>query len=126
MCGIIAGVSYRNILRVLSSGLKKVEYRGYDSCGIAMLENSKLTRYRTVSRVEMLEQEILKHPDLPLILVGQHTVRLKSEILILTFHMMNSQSYITVSLRILKKLSDNLFKRAISSKAILIHKLSYT
>lgn len=65
MCGIIAGVSYRNILRVLSSGLKKLEYRGYDSCGIATLENSKLTRYRTVSRVEMLEQEILKYPDLP-------------------------------------------------------------
>lgn len=65
MCGIIAGVSYRNILRVLSSGLKKLEYRGYDSCGIATLENSKLTRYRTVSRVEMLEQEIQKHPDLP-------------------------------------------------------------
>lgn len=65
MCGIIAGVSYRNILRVLSLGLKKLEYRGYDSCGIATLENSKLTRYRTVSRVEMLEQEIQKHPDLP-------------------------------------------------------------
>lgn len=65
MCGIIAGVSYRNILRVLLSGLKKLEYRGYDSCGVATLTNSKLTRYRTVSRVEVLEQEIFKHPELP-------------------------------------------------------------
>lgn len=65
MCGIIAGVSNKNILRVLSSGLRKLEYRGYDSCGIATLENSKLIRYRTVSRVEVLEQEISKYPDLP-------------------------------------------------------------
>ena len=55
MCGIVAGVSSKNILSILLEGLKKLEYRGYDSCGIATLGKNKLTRFRTLSRVEFLE-----------------------------------------------------------------------
>lgn len=32
MCGIVAGVSYRNIVPILTEGLRRMEYRGYDSC----------------------------------------------------------------------------------------------
>ena len=35
MCGIVAGVSYRNIVPILTEGLRRMEYRGYDSCGVA-------------------------------------------------------------------------------------------
>ena len=58
MCGIVAGVSARNIVLILLTGLKRLEYRGYDSCGLATIENGGLTRYRSISRVELLEQEI--------------------------------------------------------------------
>ena len=34
MCGIVAGVSYRNIVPILTEGLRRMEYRGYDSCGV--------------------------------------------------------------------------------------------
>lgn len=37
MCGIVAGVSRRNVVPVLLEGLKRLEYRGYDSCGVAVL-----------------------------------------------------------------------------------------
>lgn len=38
MCGIVAGVSLKNIIPILIKGLKRLEYRGYDSCGIATVE----------------------------------------------------------------------------------------
>lgn len=58
MCGIVAGVSSKKIISTLIKGLKRLEYRGYDSCGLATLENNRLTRFRSISRVEFLEQEI--------------------------------------------------------------------
>jgi len=58
MCGIVAGVSSENIIPVLLRGLKRLEYRGYDSCGIATVERSRLTRFRSISRVEALKDEI--------------------------------------------------------------------
>ena len=50
MCGIVAAIAAGNIVPVLIDGLKKLEYRGYDSAGIAVL-NPKLTRLRSVGRV---------------------------------------------------------------------------
>ena len=38
MCGIVAGVSYRNIVPILTEGLRRMEYRGYDSCGVAVVD----------------------------------------------------------------------------------------
>ena len=73
MCGIVAGVSSKNILSILLEGLKKLEYRGYDSCGIATVGKNKLTRFRTLSRVEFLEQEIRKVDYLPGRTVIAHT-----------------------------------------------------
>ncbi|MDK9702998.1 MAG: glutamine--fructose-6-phosphate transaminase (isomerizing) [Sulfuritalea sp.] len=50
MCGIVAAVAARNIVPVLIEGLTKLEYRGYDSAGLALL-NPTLTRLRSVGRV---------------------------------------------------------------------------
>jgi len=49
MCGIVAAVAARNIVPVLIEGLMKLEYRGYDSAGLALL-NPTLTRLRSVLR----------------------------------------------------------------------------
>lgn len=59
MCGIVAGVSQRNIVPILIEGLKHLEYRGYDSAGIAILDlKQHLERRRTVGKVEALEKAI--------------------------------------------------------------------
>lgn len=57
MCGIVAAASYRNIVPILLEGLRRLEYRGYDSCGIATVDGSGLHRARSVARVsELVEQ----------------------------------------------------------------------
>jgi glucosamine--fructose-6-phosphate aminotransferase (isomerizing) len=53
MCGIVAAVAHRNIVPVLVEGLRKLEYRGYDSAGLALLDPG-LTRLRSVGRVAEL------------------------------------------------------------------------
>lgn len=65
MCGIVAGVGLKNIIPVLLNGLKRLEYRGYDSCGVATVVKNKLTRFRSISRVEFLEQSIRAEDHLP-------------------------------------------------------------
>jgi glucosamine--fructose-6-phosphate aminotransferase (isomerizing) len=61
MCGIVGAVAERNIVPVLMEGLRRLEYRGYDSAGIAVLNGAKhLTRLRTVGKVRMLD-EALEH-----------------------------------------------------------------
>ncbi len=56
MCGIVAGISSRDVTPVLVQGLKRLEYRGYDSCGVAVIQNGAIERARTVRRVQDLEQ----------------------------------------------------------------------
>ena len=56
MCGIVAGVSRRDIVPVLVQGLQRLEYRGYDSCGVA-IHAGGLKRARSTARVaELIEQ----------------------------------------------------------------------
>ena len=56
MCGIVAGVGSNNVVPVLVQGLQRLEYRGYDSCGVAVW-NDGLKRARSTARVaELLEQ----------------------------------------------------------------------
>ena len=58
MCGIVGAVSTRNIVPVLVEGLKRLEYRGYDSCGVAIHAGGGLQRARSTSRVAELEAQV--------------------------------------------------------------------
>ena len=58
MCGIVGAVSTRNIVPVLIEGLKRLEYRGYDSCGVAIHAGGGLQRARSTSRVAELEAQV--------------------------------------------------------------------
>ena len=58
MCGIVGAVSTRNIVPVLLEGLKRLEYRGYDSCGVAVHQGGELRRARSTSRVAELETNV--------------------------------------------------------------------
>jgi glutamine---fructose-6-phosphate transaminase (isomerizing) len=63
MCGIVGAVAERDIVPVLMEGLRRLEYRGYDSAGIAVLNGSKhLTRLRTVGKVRMLDEALAHNP----------------------------------------------------------------
>jgi glucosamine--fructose-6-phosphate aminotransferase (isomerizing) len=55
MCGIVGAVGSRNITPVLVEGLKRLEYRGYDSCGVAVLQGAQLRRSRSTERVSELD-----------------------------------------------------------------------
>ena len=54
MCGIVAAIANRNVVPILTEGLKRLEYRGYDSAGIAVL-NGGIKRVRRVGRVSEME-----------------------------------------------------------------------
>jgi glucosamine--fructose-6-phosphate aminotransferase (isomerizing) len=58
MCGIVGAVSTKNIVPILIEGLKRLEYRGYDSCGVAVHQGGELRRARSTSRVAELEAEV--------------------------------------------------------------------
>ncbi len=57
MCGIVAAVSSRDIVPVLVQGLQRLEYRGYDSCGVAVYADG-LKRARSTSRVAELQEQV--------------------------------------------------------------------
>jgi len=57
MCGIVAAVSTRNIVPILVQGLQRLEYRGYDSCGVAVYADG-LKRARSTSRVAELDRQV--------------------------------------------------------------------
>jgi glucosamine--fructose-6-phosphate aminotransferase (isomerizing) len=58
MCGIVGAVSTRNIVPILVEGLKRLEYRGYDSCGVAVHRDGALQRARSTSRVAELQAQV--------------------------------------------------------------------
>ena len=63
MCGIVGAIAERNVVPILMEGLRRLEYRGYDSAGIAVLNGTaKLKRLRTVGKVKMLEDAIEADP----------------------------------------------------------------
>lgn len=63
MCGIVAAVSKRDIAKLLIDGLKRLEYRGYDSAGIAVIDTQhQLKRLRVAGKVRELEAALLEHP----------------------------------------------------------------
>ena len=73
MCGIVGAIrSQHNVVDFLTDGLKRLEYRGYDSSGIAVHDGSKIRRVRRVGRVALMEQAALEKGLSGLIGIG-HT-----------------------------------------------------
>ncbi|WNZ84344.1 glutamine--fructose-6-phosphate transaminase (isomerizing) [Pseudomonas sp. P108] len=63
MCGIVGAVAERNITAILLEGLKRLEYRGYDSAGVAVFTNDEtLERMRRPGKVSELEAALAEHP----------------------------------------------------------------
>lgn len=60
MCGIIGKIGVGDVVPELLNGLKRLEYRGYDSSGIAVLNNNAIERVRTEGRIENLEKKLAK------------------------------------------------------------------
>ena len=58
MCGIVGAAARRDIVPVLIEGLRRLEYRGYDSCGVALMRHGRLGFARTVSRVSDLAAQL--------------------------------------------------------------------
>ncbi len=58
MCGIVGVVAERNSVPILIEGLRRLEYRGYDSAGLAVLDRGHVARRRTVGKVRVLEQAL--------------------------------------------------------------------
>jgi glutamine---fructose-6-phosphate transaminase (isomerizing) len=58
MCGIVGAVSARNIVPILVQGLQRLEYRGYDSCGLAVHQGGALKRARSTARVAELQAQV--------------------------------------------------------------------
>jgi len=58
MCGIVGAVSARNIVPILVQGLQRLEYRGYDSCGVAVHQAGGLKRARSTARVAELQAQV--------------------------------------------------------------------
>ena len=63
MCGIVGAIAERNITAVLVEGLKRLEYRGYDSAGVALIDDmGSLQRRRRVGKVSELEAALDSEP----------------------------------------------------------------
>ncbi len=60
MCGIIAAASTRNVGKLLVQGLHKMEYRGYDSAGIALHQENSIAHLRSVGKVQLLEEKMIE------------------------------------------------------------------
>jgi len=63
MCGIVGALAQRDVSSILLEGLYRLEYRGYDSAGMALIDGGKLQRFRALGKVSELEARLV--PDQP-------------------------------------------------------------
>ena len=59
MCGIVGAVASRNVVSTLIEGLSRLEYRGYDSAGVAVLNSNGIERVRAVGRVVAMQEKVI-------------------------------------------------------------------
>jgi glucosamine--fructose-6-phosphate aminotransferase (isomerizing) len=62
MCGIVAGIAQRNVIPILLEGLKRLEYRGYDSAGLAVIHEHTIMRQRVLGKVKGLDDSLKANP----------------------------------------------------------------
>ena len=62
MCGIIGYIGPKDVVPVLIDGLRRLEYRGYDSAGVAVLRNGSIELRRSAGKLSKLEDVIVEHP----------------------------------------------------------------
>jgi len=63
MCGIVGAVGQRDVVHILVEGLRRLEYRGYDSAGVAIIDQaSQLSSIKRVGKVQELADALLSHP----------------------------------------------------------------
>jgi len=62
MCGIVGAVAQRDVVPILLEGLRRLEYRGYDSAGICVIEDDKVNRRRQLGKVSELERSLEAEP----------------------------------------------------------------
>ncbi|SUG35854.1 Glucosamine--fructose-6-phosphateamino transferase [isomerizing] [Salmonella enterica subsp. arizonae] len=63
MCGIVGAIAQRDVAEILLEGLRRLEYRGYDSAGLAVVDaEGHMTRLRRLGKVQMLSQAAEEHP----------------------------------------------------------------
>ncbi|WP_025822786.1 glutamine--fructose-6-phosphate transaminase (isomerizing) [Shewanella marina] len=62
MCGIVGAVAQRDVAEILVEGLRRLEYRGYDSAGVAVINQGELSRTRRVGKVQELAQALAEMP----------------------------------------------------------------
>lgn len=58
MCGIVGAVAQRDVSSILLEGLRRLEYRGYDSAGIAIIDQNRLERFRSLGKVQKLADKM--------------------------------------------------------------------
>jgi glucosamine--fructose-6-phosphate aminotransferase (isomerizing) len=58
MCGIVGALAQRDVSSILLEGLRRLEYRGYDSAGIALINEHKLDRFRALGKVQKLVDKV--------------------------------------------------------------------
>ena len=63
MCGIVGAVAQRDVAEILINGLHRLEYRGYDSAGVAVVDpNHELHRVRCLGKVKALDEAVAVKP----------------------------------------------------------------
>ena len=58
MCGIVAYIGFRAALPILMDGLKKLEYRGYDSAGVSLICDGKMKTFKASGKIKELEKKL--------------------------------------------------------------------